>query len=409
MPKALLLILALLIPPAAIAQSVLTRCQTSEVALSAQSTDLVLLGCGDQYSDDVLWNLDRLDSLSGALDGRGSRKTTGRGAVVYVMDTGVERNHQELAHAKIEGLDALAITADPSPGACTSADYALHPCFDSSVPPDLFITTHGTAVASVVAGANTGVAPDAEVVSVRVLGSGWKLKGGKSDADAYVVALDLIVAHAFAVTTTPFRTAIVNISGGLPVKNRKAVAAVEFERKMKLMIGGVDASFNADPNGKRFLFVVAAGNMPSECAADGSVIIYPAIAGPEIDGLITVGGTTRDNELWSGSCIGSAVEILAPAADLLVASISAPDHYRGFYVNGSSRSDGASGTSYSAPYVSGIAARMLELNPDLRPDDLELRIRSSPSFVKTAGAPAGGRVAVLSDDPPPPRRRAASH
>ncbi|MGZ4811060.1 MAG: hypothetical protein ACXV7D_17175 [Thermoanaerobaculia bacterium] len=52
---------------------------------------------------------------------------------------------------------------------------------------------------------------------------------------------------------------------------------------------------------------------------------------------------------------------------------------------------------------------MLELNPDLRPDELELRIKSSPSFVKTAGAPAGGRVAVFSDDPPPRRRRAAGH
>ncbi|MGZ7042050.1 MAG: hypothetical protein ACXVH7_09695, partial [Thermoanaerobaculia bacterium] len=85
MPKVLL---ALLLAPSLFAQSISTRCQTSEIAVDARSTDLVLLGCGDQYIEDVLWNLDRLDSPSGALDGRGSRKATGRGAVVYVMDTG---------------------------------------------------------------------------------------------------------------------------------------------------------------------------------------------------------------------------------------------------------------------------------------------------------------------------------
>jgi hypothetical protein len=94
------------------------------------------------------------------------------------------------------------------------------------------------------------------------------------------------------------------------------------------------------------------------------------------------------------------VEVAAPAADIFVASILGPDTYRykpEFY---------SSGTSWATPYVAGIAARLLEIDPTLTPAQLEARLKASPSRVD--GIP----VPVLLEWEPPlpgPRRRSIRH
>jgi subtilisin family serine protease len=394
-----LLSLSVLSIPATAAERTSTKCQRVNVEVGA-TTDFRLIGCGENFPDNVLWHLDRLDSSDGSLDATLARAVTGRGALVYVADTGIRSDHDEFVRSTgsnvIAGLDP-ASDAGLVPPSCTTTDYVLDPCFtDSNL--ELFIVTHGTAVGSMVAGRHTGVAPDAQLVAVRVLTT----RG--SSIPAWTHALDAIVSHAFDPRTPPFRTAIVNISGHLPFADRGAYAA--FEAKMLAMIGGVDRDGNPDPDGKRFLFAAAAGNLGlpeggrlGQCDEEGKVQQYPAVIARDVPGLLSVGGMNRDNRLWVASCIGDGVEILAPAADLLVASISGRDHYRGIRPDG-----GNSGTSYATPYVSGVAALLLELNPDLTPAELEARIKSSSSFVNEADDTGQGRVAVM--PAPPPRRRA---
>src|SRR5207237_7073854 len=134
--------------------------------------------------------------------------------------------------------------------------------------------------------------------------------------------------HAFASSTPPFRTAIVNMSAS-PAFAATDAKWLEFERKLKLMIGGVDADFRADPNGKRFLFVAAAGNrdpqqQASQCTPAGSPLYYPAAAGGAIDGLIAAGGVDRQSLQWTGSCRGPEADIVAPARKLLSTSLGGP-------------------------------------------------------------------------------------
>ena len=375
-----------------------THCQATPVTINSKFTDWQLIGCGDGFPDDLAWALDRSDSADGSLDGRALRRTTGRGAVVYVIDSGIKADHDELMRADgsavIAGFDLLHSTTCPP-------NKALNPCYDGG-PLELELDAHGTGVASVIAGLRTGIAPDAKLVSVRVLGT----DGGTLDAEeVYVDSLDVIRNHAFDPAAPPFRTAIVNLSGGFPSFQRDA-AVDRFMAKVRAMIGGVDRDGNPDPNGKRFLFVVAAGNIGAaiskpvpllgECNPDRTVALFPAIYGAQIDGLVTVGGVDTDSSWWGGSCGGSAIDVAAPATAQFVASITARDRFRylpDFYRNG---------TSYAAPYVSGIAARLLEADPSLSPVELEAKLKESPAHVSGMALP----IPVLLESPVPPRRRA---
>ena len=222
--------------------------------------DQRLIGCGTGFPDNLLWHLDRSDSASGALDRYERRRVIGRGAVVYLLDSGVKRDHDEFQRATSSNVIAeiiLADQGDPCPGP-----------FSAPHPPDeyeIIVCGHGTATASVVAGKRTGVAPDASIVSVR---------STSSNDRHWTSALKAVVAHAFDPSTPPFNTAIVSMSfapgfGSFPL----------FEEQMRLMINGINANGFPNPNGKRFLFVALAGNLGAlrlgyreHCTTAGEVV-----------------------------------------------------------------------------------------------------------------------------------------
>lgn len=321
-----------------------------DVRVDSTVTDQLLLGCGPGFADNTLWNLDRSD---GKIDHLYSRQTTGRGVTVFIVDTGLDATHQEFAGKFVDAIDLIG---EPNNDV-------------------LAFATHGTAVASVIAGKTAGVAPDAQIVSIRTIAM-----NSTSGSTLWIRALDAILAHAPA-----NQTSIVNMSGAISFATASDPGREEFERKMRRMIDGVE--------GKRFLFVTVAGNS-GVCSASNDVFIYPGTAGEVIDGLITVGGIARDGSVWSRSCAGRGVDIYAPAERILTASISAPDRYLGTVEMNGTR-DASSGTSYAAAYVSGIAARMLEQDPRLTPGEIE----------RTMKANAIDGAAVLVEAAPSVRRR----
>jgi subtilisin family serine protease len=244
----------------------------------------------------------------------------------------------------------------------------------------MLLAAHGTSVASVAGGRFVGLAPDAKIVSVY----------GGINLRSWNESLDGIVKHAFEPSTPPFRTGIINLSASITGIDDSELAA--FDERIRRMTTGIDANGNADPNGKRFLFVFAAGNAPEGCTATGDVRYRPNILGAQMEGVVTVAGITRHNVLWASSCRGALVEVAAPAEDVFVASLGGTDHYRfepAFY---------NSGTSWAAPFVSGIAAQYLELDPTLTPAQLEARLKASPS--RADGLP----VPIVPASPYPKRR-----
>ena len=381
--------LAVLLSLSALAQNVETTstlCQTTDFPANGGVTERRLVGCGEGFPHNLLWHLDRSDSSTGNLDNKVTRKTTGRGAVIYVLDSGVMQAHNEFARAGgsnvIDGIDGGGTRANP----CN--DAVLAPCYFTGSVTSVFIYGHGTGVASVAAGKNTGVAPDASIVAVLINGQ----------APMWLEALKKVIRHAYDPRTPAFKTAIVSNSIGIP-------DSPEIEALIRRMVGGVDSDGNADANGKRFLFVSMAGNHNddprfTQCGPDRGVLAFPARIATTIDGVVSVGGIDRTNALWSGSCRGPLVEVAAPAEDIFVASILGPDTYRykpEVYT---------SGTSWAAPYVSGIAARFLEMDPNYTPAQLETLLKSSPS--RAEGIP----VPVIIESNPPqsgPRRRSIRH
>ena len=374
------------------AQMTSTHCQESEVLLDATHSAARLDRCGDDIADELLWHLDRIDQQNANLDGRFDPQNGGAGSVIYVMDTGVMARHTEFttqtSSRVIAGFDATS-SLDLGRSRCASANKATAPCYEDF--DELAASSHGTAVASIAGGRNVGVAPEAMLVSIRVMN-----ERGLATTRTYMDGLDAIIKHAWDPSSPSFRTAVVNISGWVLERLNGAsnsvggvVTYAALEQRMREMIGGVDVNGHPDPNGKRFVFVIAANNTDGGCGASGFIDRFPATLGSHIAGMITVGGMTPSNTAWSGTCRGG-VEVLAPAQGIFCASITAADQYRG------RRPNLRSGTSFAAPVISGIAARLLADRPDLTPQQIESWITSTPSRVIDAEPTlANGKVAYV--------------
>jgi subtilisin family serine protease len=99
---------------------------------------------------------------------------------------------------------------------------------------------------------------------------------------------------------------------------------------------------------KGIVMVAASGN-----AGPKSPPLYPAANA----NVIAVSATDAQDKLFAASNRGSHIALSAPGVDIF---LPAPD---GKYQM-------TSGTSFSAAYISGVAALMLERNPALKPDEV---------------------------------------
>jgi subtilisin family serine protease len=179
---------------------------------------------------------------------------------------------------------------------------------------------HGTGIAgAIVAQARLmGSAPAARILAIRAFGA--VPNGAESTTFVVLKALDYAAVHG---------AQIVNMSFAGP--------------KDALVERGIAAAI-----AKGIVMVAAAGN-----AGPKSPPLYPA-ANPNV---IAVSATDAQDKLFGASNRGSYIAIAAPGVDIF---LPAPDE----------KYQMTSGTSFSAAYVSGLAALMLERNPALKPEEV---------------------------------------
>ena len=194
---------------------------------------------------------------------------------------------------------------------------------------------HGTGIAGAIAAHARlmGAAPAAELIAIRAFSGATN--GAQSNSYVILKSLD----YAFQK-----QARIINMSFAGP--------------KDPLIERGIDAVAT-----KQILMVAAAGN-----AGAKSPPLYPA-ANPKV---IAVSATDAEDHLLAASNRGSYIAVAAPGAELF---LPAPD---GKYQM-------TSGTSFSAAYVSGLAALMLERNPALKPNDLRAALMRSARDLGSPG------------------------
>jgi hypothetical protein len=179
---------------------------------------------------------------------------------------------------------------------------------------------HGTGIAGAIVAHSRliGSAPSAKLLAIRAFGA--SSTGAQSSTYVILRSLDFAASHG---------AQIVNMSFAGP--------------RDSLIERGI-----ATLAAKGIVMVAAAGN-----AGAKSPPLYPAAN----DNVIAVSATDAKDQLFSASNRGSYIALAAPGADIF---LPAPDQ----------KYQMASGTSFAAAYVSGIAALMLERNPALKSDQL---------------------------------------
>lgn len=229
---------------------------------------------------------------------------TGRGVKVAIVDSGVDYTHDDLS----ENISGLYFDSEP-----------FHPARSR-------YSQHGTHVAGIVAASRNngkfgaGVAPDAEIMAASVNTS-------KSNP---------LIESRFAQSINwAWRNGadIINCSWG----------GIE-----KMFVNNaIDNALINGRNGKGCVLVFAVGNYNDSVA-------FPANYKNEIlaVGAISSNGLRISEGFLKGSCYGPELDVVAPGNTIYS---TLPNNLGGF----------KSGTSMAAPHVAGIAALILELNPDL--------------------------------------------
>jgi subtilisin family serine protease len=252
----------------------------------------------------------------------------------YMLD----KMHLPQAHELAKGSKVLVAVIDSGVDV-THPDLAgdIAGTFDA-LGTGLKAHTHGTAIAGAIAahGRLMGAAPAAQILAVRAFSG----SDGADDGTTFAImsGLSWAVAHGARVVNMSFA------GPQDPGIARSLAAAHE----------------------KGVVLVAAAGNKGAK-----SPPLYPA-ADPNV---IAVTATDVSDQLPAFANRGRYVAVAAPGVDLM---LLAP--------NGSLQF--SSGTSFSAAYVTGTAALMLERKPDLGPDTLRQALTGTAHRLVSKGIAA---------------------
>ncbi|KPI00645.1 Type VII secretion system peptidase S8A, mycosin-1 [Actinobacteria bacterium OK074] len=269
-------------------------------------------------------------------------QATGKGVTVAVIDTGVDDHNVQLSTAMASG----------------GKDYV------GSTDGTEDLEGHGTRVAGIIAARPlkgtgfVGLAPDAKILSFRYTGGANDKQGNSGTMSDAILAA---VAEG---------AKIINISSDTASKQDNATLRDAVERAV----------------GAGALIVAAAGN---DGANGKSADTYPA----SYPGVLAVAASDRNDERAYFSQAGDFVDVAAPGVSM-VSTVPKGGQCT------------ADGTSFAAPYVTGVAALLKQKHPTWTAAQIATRIE------ETAQRPSRGPnryigwgvvdpVAALSDDSTP--------
>ena len=274
---------------------------------------------------------------------------TGKGVVVAVLDTGVDTRHPDLRDSLI---DQQCFCASPSGAGCcpngTSKQSGAGSAEDDN--------GHGTNVAGIITSdgrvAPLGIAPDAQIVAIKVLD-----KTGAGTSGSILSGLDYVINSRPEVKVLNISIGLANLFSGA------CDGAASFTSAFSTAVNTL--------RGRGALLFASSGNSGSSSQISVPACIANAVAVGAVykndAGTISFGctdATTGPDRVTCFSNSDSQVDLLAPGAPVTSTGIGG----------------GVStfiGTSQACPVAAGVAALVLEARPGLSADALEAALKNT--------------------------------
>lgn len=273
--------------------------------------------------NNATWGLDRIDQNNLPLNNTYNYDSNGSGVNAYVIDTGVRISHNEFGGRGRSGYTAI------------NDGNGTNDC-----------QGHGTHVAGTIGSSTYGVAKNATIHAVRVLGC-----DGSGSNSGVIGGVDWVAANHV-------KPAVANMSLG----------------------GGASTALDNAVNSavtQGITMVVAAGNDNRNACS-----YSPARA----VNAMTVGSTTSSDSRSSFSNYGTCLDIYAPGSSITST-----------WSTSNSATNTISGTSMAAPHVAGVAALYLDENPSASPSQVEAAIEGAAIPNKVTDAKTGSPNLLLNN------------
>ncbi|GJL82223.1 MAG: hypothetical protein DHS20C01_18570 [marine bacterium B5-7] len=299
-----------------------------------------------------------LSTIGFSIKGSGLWPEQASPTIVAIIDSGLDLTHPDLRNRIWINTEEIADNAlDDDDNGIVDDVYGWNFVSDNNNTQDA--NGHGTLVAGII-GATTdngigiaGINPWAKLLPIKV--TNYQGNGN---------SVDLAAAIGYAVS---MGARVINVSLG-----GEEFSEVEY-----------DAVRFANDNG--VLVVVAAGNQAKDTAE-----FWPA----GLNGVVTVAAVSAGNTHARYSNWGDAVDIVAPGSEILSLRarhtdpmIFADDNYSpGSNIVGPERIlYHATGTSFAAPHVAGVASLLFSINPKLTATQVKRMILQSARDIETPG------------------------
>lgn len=285
------------------------------------------------------------------------RHATGKGQTVAVIDSGVNPN------ARLPRLEG-------------GGDYIMSEdgLFDCD--------HHGTLIAGII-GAQparndsfVGIAPDSSILSIRQTSGAYGPEDRSSDTGSSTVStLSRAIVRAANMGSTVINLSVTACVPGETDANLSELigalhyAAVERNAVVVASAGNVDQTCTDNP-----------GPDPGEPGDPRGWDEVETLSLPSYidDYVLSVGGHTLSGAPYENTMSGPWVDVTAPSVDIV--SLDPVTGEQGGLINAEVGQQGTttiSGTSFAAAYVSGLAALIRELHPELDSEQVRNRIINS--------------------------------